>query len=167
MPLPSVSVLFDILERERQCCAALIEVGKEEQRSLVDNDLDKLNTRTKEMQKAVTDLSQLHQERKQHLDQIAEELGLDQSQVSLQEVISQLQDDSAQKLKIKVQELLKTGETLYRVNRQTIYLINFSMGLVDKQISNLADVLSETDGYGQDGKSVPGKTRPKIVEGKV
>jgi hypothetical protein len=39
--------------------------------------------------------------------------------------------------------------------------------LVDKQISNLAEVLSETEGYGEDGKSLPGSTRPKIVEGKV
>jgi len=167
MARQSVSALFDILERERKCCAALIEVGKEEQRSLVENDLDELNMRTKEMQKAVSELSKLHRERKQQLDRLAEELGLDPERITIQEIINELRDESARALKTKVQELLTTGETLYRVNRQTIYLINFSLGLVDKQISNLADVLSEAEGYGEDGKSLPGKSRPKIVEGKV
>jgi hypothetical protein len=85
MPRQNVSVLFDILERERKCCAALIEVGKEEQRSLIENDLEKLNMRTKEMQEAVSELSKLHRERRQHLDRLARELGLETEKLTLQE----------------------------------------------------------------------------------
>ena len=81
--------------------------------------------------------------------------------------VDRLDGETADTLRSKFNELIKTGEHLYRVNQQTIYLINFSLDLVERQISAWTGAMTEPEGYGDDGQSRSGISDAKIVEEKA
>jgi len=166
MTSPNLSGLYEILEEEQACCAQLLEVSKQEQRSLVDNDLKTLDANTRKMQQAVEHLKNLHGERKRLLVQLGREFNMDFSDITFTGVIERLDEDTSKKLKDKLARLVRAGEALYRMNQQTIYLINFSMGLVDKQVELWSEVLTQGDGYDEQGTSKRSR-KSRIIEGKV
>ena len=55
----NVASLLEVIGKERVCCDRLIEVNKNEQKSLVSNNLEALTGKTNDMQKAVGELQRL------------------------------------------------------------------------------------------------------------
>lgn len=158
-----VESLIDVLERERQTCEQLIAVGRSEQSSLVKHDADGLGEGIADMQQAVREMEELHAHRRELVERMAGELRIDPSNISLPAIADRLEEPGAGRLRAQIRSLVKTGQALYSVNQQTIYLINFSLDLVERQIAAWTDALTPGSGYDADG----GATRsndPAIVE---
>jgi len=158
--------LLEVLDREKRCCERLISVGRCEQESLVANNVDALGDRVADMQQAVREMQELHVQRRDVVDGIAQYLDVRPDQVSLPAVADRLDPTSGQRLRERIRQLVRTGEALYATNQQTIYLINFSLNLVDRQIAAWTDALTPGNGYDAGG----GTTRasdPAIVEEKA
>ncbi len=163
----SIATLLEVIEKEQECCSRLIEVSKNEQQSLADNNLNVLNNQINNMQSAVKELHKLQSERKVLLESLATEMDIGVDNVTLHILVDHLDGQAADNLRTRFRDLLKTGETLYQVNQQTIYLINFSLDLVERQISAWTGALTENDGYGEDGKTTSDSSDNKIVEEKA
>ena len=163
----NVVALLEVLEKEHDCCLKLIEVSKNEQRSLVNNNIDDLAERINDMQTAVNDLHELQGNRRELLQQLASSLDVQPEKISLNYLLDKLEGDIAEDLRSKTKNLARTSETLYQINQHTIYLINFSLNLIDRQINAWTDVLTERDGYDEEGKSTDRRSDAKIIEEKV
>lgn len=162
-----ISVLLDVIDEERECCGRLIEVSRQEQESVVGNDLESLNHRVGDMREAVKNLHRLQNERKRLLESLAGELDLGTDGVSLGALISRLEPALADKVRAGFKRLAETGEMLYQVNQQTIYLINFSLDLIERQIGAWTGALARERGYGSDGRSTTSDPDAKIIEEKA
>lgn len=167
MKSENVASLLEVIVKERACCNRLIDVNRNEQKSLVDNNLESLSGRTSDMQKAVGELQRLQTERKKIISLLAKELGIDDDKISLNTLADKLDTDEASTLRGKFRELTRTGEVLYQLNQQTIYLINFSLDLLERQIGAWTGALTEDDGYRSDGQAKAGPLETRIVEEKA
>jgi flagellar biosynthesis/type III secretory pathway chaperone len=163
----NIATLLDVIEKEQQCCTRLIEVSKNEQQSLAGNDLSILHKQINTMQAAVRELHELQVERKELLESLAKELEVSADNMTLYDLVDHLDGLSADNLRGRFRDLIRTGETLFRVNQQTIYLINFSLDLVERQISAWTGALTDSDGYGEDGQTISERPNAKIVEEKA
>lgn len=163
----NVKSLLDTLDQEQACCERLIEVSREEQESLVQSDLDALGERIADMQQAVREFQELRANRRELLDRLAGHLALKPGDLSLQVLAGHLDGDSAEAVRARARELARTAEALYRLNQNTIYLISFSLDLVDRQIGAWSDCLVRKDGYDQDGQSKSQASEATILEKKV
>jgi hypothetical protein len=167
MVTENLAALLDVLDAERLCCSRLVEVSRTEQESLAKNDADVLSGQINEMQAAVRELHGHQAQRNSLLESMAKELGLDADRLSLYDLADRLEGPPAENLRERFRELVRVGETLFRVNQQTIYLINFSLDLVERQIGVWTGALTEGDGYGRDGRTAPDPSETRIVEEKV
>ena len=163
----NVVALLEVLEKEHDCCLKLIEVSKNEQKSLVDNNVDELTERINEMQASVNDLHELQRDRRALLRRLADSLNVQPEKISLNYLTDRLGGDAAEGLRSRITNLARTSETLYQINQHTIYLINFSLNLIDRQINAWTDALTEKEGYDDEGRSTERPSDLKIIEEKV
>ncbi len=162
----TATALVETLERERACCERLIDVSRGEQASMVANDPDALARRIAEMQRALTELQAIHAERQKLVEALAGELGIDRERVSLPAIADRLDPETGRALRRTSHELMRVARALYRTNEQTLYLINFSLDLLDRQVRAWTQALTRDDGYDADGHSAR-SAEPTLVEEKA
>ncbi len=162
----TAATLIDTLDRERACCERLIEVSRAEQASMVANDPDALAERIEQMRRALAELQALHRERNRLVETLARSLGIARERVSLPAIAERLGVADGSALRRRTAELMRVARTLYQTNEQTLYLVNFSLDLIDRQVRLWTQVLTRDDGYDAEGHSAR-TAEPALVEEKA
>lgn len=154
------------IEEEVETCKKLINLTENEQRFLVKDDIENLEKNTEEMKTILQALRSCQQMRKKLTEEMGEALKVKANGLTVSKIAGKLGSALAQKLKEKSKELFETGERLYRVNRNTLYLVGFSLELLEQQSRLWAELLSDQEGYGEDGKKKE-CTSSLFVQGRV
>ncbi len=160
-------VLCSKIEEEVEVCRKLIELTEEEQRFLVKDDIENLERNTEEMKVILQALRSCQQIRKKLMEEMGKALKISGKKLTVAKIAERLGDEVARKLKEKSKELVKTGEKLYKVNRNTLYLVGFSLELLEQQSRLWAELLSDQEGYGEDGKRKEAVSSSLFVQGRV
>ena len=147
-----IEILCRTIAEETETCRKLIALTEEEQKYLVKDDVENLERNTEQMQMIVKALKSCQDERKRLIKEIGEMLNLSEHELSVSRIAEVVDGVLSKKLKEKSKDLVKTGEKLYKVNRNTLYLVGFSLELLEQQSKLWAELLSEQEGYGEDGK---------------
>ena len=167
----NVDLLVGAIDDERECCKSLIEASEAEQRSRVESDLDGIQASVAEMQRAVRELRQLQNLRERLMAAVAESVGDVDASTNVARRIEQLADGlpvaAAKRLRDSHRRLIKASNNLYRANQQTIYLIEFSLNLVDGQVAAWRNSLVERQGYDDGGRSRDRRSEARLFEDKA
>ncbi|MCD6379221.1 flagellar export chaperone FlgN [bacterium] len=149
--------LCEMMETETEMCTDLLELSKSEQHYLMKNKIDILLENTKKMKGAVIRLKELQKIRRKFMEEVGSLLAIDSEDVSVINITDSLYGDLKTKLLQCRKKLVKAGDRLYESNHNTVYLVNFSLDLLEQQ-SELwkelasADEEGYTDSSGKENK---------------
>lgn len=163
-----VSDLCDIMNSETDLCRELLELSRTEQGFLIKNDLENLANNTDRMKSAVEFLKESQDSRHECMGSIASLMEVEEDKMTIRSIRENVRVTLSEKLKNTSRELTKVGEKLYRTNHNTVYLIDFSLDLLEQQNRLWVELVSDKEEGYSDG-SRKGKTRtfPLLVEKKV
>jgi len=147
-----IEILCRTMTEETETCRKLIALTEEEQKFLVKDDVENLERNTEEIQVIVRTLRSCQDERRKLIKEIGEVLNLSEQELSVSKIADKVNGAISKKLLEKSKDLVKTGEKLYKVNRNTLYLVGFSLELLEQQSRLWAELLSDQEGYGEDGR---------------
>jgi hypothetical protein len=162
-----VTVLCGKMVEESDHCRKLLDLSRAEQNFLMKNDADNLSRNTDKMKIIIEALKTNQLERRRLMKEIGTGLGVKAGKLSIGRIKKAISGELASKLEKSSKDLVETGESLYRVNHNTIYLIKFSLDLLNQQNQVWAELLSENEGYAEKGNKAKGMTYPLLVEEKV
>ncbi len=119
----------------------------EEQKFLVENDVDSLRRSIEDQKKAIRDARKLEEARIKLTDSLAEELKIDKGEVNISKLIELVEESYSTKLR----ELQSTLSSLYarleRQKKKNEFLIKQSMKYVDKSIKIFLGLEGRDPGY--------------------
>ncbi len=162
-----VHILCGKIAEETRRCRELLELTRAEQEFLMKNDIENLSRNTDSMKKAIGVLKRSQLERRELMEAIGCKIGVGPEKLSIKRIEKEINSELAHRLEEISKDLVKTGERLFRLNHNTIYLIDFSLDLLDQQSRLWAQLISEEEGYQEEGQRVQGTTGPVFVEEKV
>ena len=129
-----VSRLIEVINRESKCLENFLTLLSEEQKYLVENDVDSLRRSIEDQEKAIRDARKLEDERIKLTDSLSEKLKIDKGEVNISKLIELVEESYSTKLR----ELQSTLSSLYakleRQRKKNEFLIKQSMKYVDKGI---------------------------------
>ena len=130
-----VSQLIEAINRESKCLEKFLTLLSEEQKFLVENDVDSLRSSIGDQEKAIRDARKLEDERIKLTDSLAEKLKIDKREVNISKLIELVEESYSTKLR----ELQNTLSSLYakleRQRKKNDFLIKQSMKYVDRSIN--------------------------------
>ena len=166
MSTKQATELCELLQKEYEGCQRLIELSAAEHQALVANPVQTLTKSTRDMQQEVKNLRKVQTRRVELLAEMKQQLELPEDS-PLQAVVDRLQLGDAETVQHRLFELITISENLYRINQQTIRLIDFSIGITDKQVDIWSDAMTEKGSYNESGENESHSKPTKIIEGKV
>ena len=129
-----VSGLIEVINKEGKCLEKFLTLLSEEQKFLVENDVDSLRRSVEDQEKTIRDARKLEDERIKLTDSLAEKLKIDKDEVSISKLIELVEKSYSTKLR----ELQNTLSSLYarleRQRKKNEFLIKQSMKYVDKSV---------------------------------
>jgi hypothetical protein len=125
-----------VMESETRICRELVNLSETEQKHLMKNKVEKLVDNTRRMKETVKELKRLQRIRNKFMMEMGNRLDMDTDDITLANIIRRLKPELRDKLIRTREELVETGDRLLEVNHNTVYLINFSLDLLEQQ-SNL------------------------------
>ncbi len=155
--------LIEVLNLEWECCLGLVEISRNEQRALVKHDTAALNEHIQDMQRTVTRMAELQAQRERLLPAAVKRFAA--GQPATLEVLARVAPNGSE-LEEVAGRLLTVARTLSQLNQQTIYLINFSLDLVDRQMGIWKGAIARDEGYTQEGASTSASA-PSLLESKA
>lgn len=163
-----VETLCELMKEETEVCRELLELSKSEQKYLMKNDVEKLYSNTDRMKEIIDILKKNQVIRRDFMRDLGREMGIDGEQVTISTIGDRVPAGLSYKLKKISVDLVKIGERLYRANHNTIYLIDFSLDLLEQQNRLWAEIVSEKDeGYGVENRKNAVAIHPLLIEKKV
>ncbi len=160
--------LCEIMKNETEVCRELLDLSNAEQEYLIKSDIDSLARNTDRMKAVIENLKQSQASRHRYMDEIASEMDIAVDAMTIKTIRTLVKSDLSEKLHKTSRELMKIGERLYRANHNTVYLIDFSLELLDQQNRLWAELVSDKkEGYAEKGNKPGAHTYPLIVEKKV
>jgi uncharacterized protein YeeX (DUF496 family) len=157
-----VSQLIEVINKEILCLENFLTLLSEEQKFLVENDVDSLRRSIEEQEKTIRDERKLEQVRIKLTDALAEKLKIDKGEVNIPKLIELVEESYSTKLR----ELQSTLSSLYanleRQRKKNEFLIKQSMKYVDKSIKIFLGLEGRDLGY-----SVSQQKNRKVQSGKV
>lgn len=157
-----VSQLIEVINKEILCLEKFLTLLSEEQKFLVENDVDSLRRSIEEQEKTIRDERKLEQVRIKLTDSLAEKLKIDKGEVNIPKLIELVEESYSTKLR----ELQSTLSSLYanleRQRKKNEFLIKQSMKYVDKSIKIFLGLEGRDLGY-----SVSQQKNRKVQSGKV
>lgn len=129
-----VSGLIKVINKEGKCLEKFLTLLSEEQKFLVENDIDSLRRSIEDQEEAIRNARKLEEARIKLTDSLAEELKIDKDEVNISKLIELVEESYSTKLR----ELQSTLSSLYaklaRQRKKNEFLIKQSMKYVDKSI---------------------------------
>jgi ABC-type phosphate transport system auxiliary subunit len=157
-----VSQLIEVINKEILCLEKFLALLSEEQKFLVEDEVDSLRKSIEEQEKTIRDARKLEEARIKLTDSLAEKLKIDKGEVKLSKLIELVEESYSTKLR----ELQSTLSTLYtkleRQRKKNEFLIKQSMKYVDKSMKIFLGLEGRDPGY-----SVSLKERNKVTSEKV
>ena len=157
-----VSQLIEVINREILCLEKFLTLLSEEQKILVEDEVDSLRRSIEEQEKTIGDARKLEDARIKLTDSLAEKLKIDKGEVKLSKLIELVEESYSTKLR----ELQSTLTTLYtkleRQRKKNEFLIKQSMKYVDKSMKIFLGLERKDPGY-----SISLKERNKVTSEKV
>jgi activator of HSP90 ATPase len=160
--------LCEMMETETDVCTDLLKLSKSEQRYLMRNKIDILLENTKKMKEAVIRLKKLQQLRREFMKEVGSLLSIDSEDISVINITDSLDGDLKTKLQKCGKKLVKVGDQLYESNHNTVYLVNFSLDLLEQQSELWRELASaDEEGYKDSSGKENKKTYAVAVEEKA
>jgi uncharacterized protein YeeX (DUF496 family) len=157
-----VSQLIQVIKREIVCLERFLTLLSEEQRALVENDVDSLQKSIEDQEKTIWDARKLEEDRINLTDRLAEKLKIDKDQVNISKLIELVEESYSTKLR----ELQSTLSSLYakleRQRKKNEFLIKQSMRCVDQSIKVFLDLNKKAKGY-----SISDQKNEKVLTGEI
>ena len=142
-----VNRLIDIINKEVTCLESFMALLTEEQKFLVENDVDSLRKSVGQQERTILQAENLEKERIKLTDGIAKSLNLKKDEASISKLVQLLEESYSVQLK----ELQKTLFSLYqkveRQRRKNEFLIKQSMGIIDRGIKLFLGAESSSPTY--------------------
>jgi uncharacterized protein YeeX (DUF496 family) len=156
------SKLIEVINQEITCLENFLTLLSEEQKFLVENDVNSLRRSLGDQEKVVRDAQKLENERIRLTDSLAKELKIDKGKVNISKLIELVEESYSTKLR----ELQSTLSSLYakleRQRKKNEFLIKQSMKYVDKSMNIFLDLEGRGLSY-----SAPQQKNQKVHSDKV
>ncbi|MBD3180326.1 MAG: hypothetical protein GF417_12545 [Candidatus Latescibacteria bacterium] len=141
--------LCSVMESETRVCRELVDLSESEQQHLMKNKVDQLIDNTEKMKNTVRELKQLQKIRNEFVMDLGSSLELTSSNITLSNIVKCLTPDLSSMLNEVREELIRIGDKLLEANHNTVYLVNFSLDLLEQQSSLWKELATENnDDYG-------------------
>jgi hypothetical protein len=158
--------LCSVMEDETRICRELVDLSESEQQHLMKNKVEQLVENTERMKMTVRELKRLQIMRNNCVNDLASSLNIDGEEVTLANIAKYLEPNLREMLIEVREELLRTGDKLLETNHNTVYLVNFSLDLLEQQ-SNLWKELATEKNENYSNGEKEGNTCSVAVEEKA
>lgn len=129
-----VSQLIEVINKEGKCLERFLTLLSDEQKFLVEKDVDSLRRSIEEQEKTIQDARKLEEERIKLTDLLAKQLRIEKDEVNISKLIELVEESYSTKLR----ELQSTLSSLYakleRQRKKNEFLIKQSLRYTDKSI---------------------------------
>ncbi|MCK4384944.1 MAG: flagellar protein FlgN [candidate division Zixibacteria bacterium] len=130
-----VSQLIEVINKEILCLEKFLTLLTEEQKFVVENDIDSLQKLVEEQEKTIRDERKLEDERIKLTDSLAEKLKIDKADVNISRLIELVEESYSTKLRELQSTLASLYAKLERQRKKNEFLIKQSMKYLDKSIN--------------------------------
>ncbi len=130
-----VSQLIEVINKEILCLEKFLTLLTEEQKFVVENDIDSLQRSVEEQEKTIRDERKLEDERIKLTDSLAEKLKIDKTDVNISRLIELVEESYSTKLRELQSTLASLYAKLERQRKKNEFLIKQSMKYLDKSIN--------------------------------
>lgn len=142
-----VSQLIEVINKEITCLERFLSLLSQEQKFLVENDIDSLQRSGNDQQRIIWDARKLEEHRIKLTDCLAEKLKIERGEVNISKLIELVEESYSAKLR----ELHSTLSSLYakleRQRKKNEFLIRQSMKYVDQSIKIFLGLEKEDQNY--------------------
>ena len=149
---PPIAELIEIVQEEVCTFQRLLDNMEREQRALVSNDVETLDSMVAEQQNLTTQAGRLEAERTKVVNLLSTVLGEEPDSVTLKRLVEQAQGPHSERLSEMRETLIDLQEKIRRTNRHNLLLIKQSMKYVDKTLQILTGGDGSEGLYAQSGK---------------
>lgn len=154
-----INELINVLNQENRVYDSILKISKSKTNVIVEGKVSELENMVKLEQSLVLQMGRLENMREKIAEQIAEQLNLKPSEITISELLKHLESGKGQELKIcqevlgtTIKELKDTNDLNSKLIRNSLDFINFSINLV-------ASVDTGTNNYGNTGQVNDGKKK--------
>jgi len=151
-----IDKLIEILNKEVAVYEGVLKLAKNKTDVIIAGKVSELEGITKLEQSSIITLSKLEEEREVLVGQLATELDIEPSELTLKILIKQLAKEQSKKLKSSIDVLPKIFNDLRNVNDLNSKLIRSSLDYIDFSMNVLTSTGS-TGNYGVSGQSEDSK----------
>lgn len=162
-----VSNLYRAIMREVNSCKELLTLSQAEQKFLMENNVESLSSNTEKIRKIVIELKHNQKDRRDLMNKIGQKLDVKPEKLSLKYIGKMIKPELNEQLQEAGNELVEVGEELYRSNHNTIYMVKFSLDLLQQQSKMWAELSADEEIYGDHGEQSSGDVNPVFVQEKV
>jgi flagellar biosynthesis/type III secretory pathway chaperone len=149
---PRIAELIEIVQDEICTFQRLLDNMEREQRALVTNDVEELDSMVVEQQNLTAEAGRLEAERTKVVTSLSTMLGAEPDSVTLRRLVEQVQGPQSERLGEMRETLIDLQEKIRQTNRHNLLLIKQSMKYVDKTLHILAGGDGSEGLYAQSGK---------------
>jgi len=130
----AVSQLVEVIRQEVICLEKFLTLLAEEQKCLVDNEVDSLRRCIQDQEKTIGEAQKLEEARIKLTDSLAERLKIDKGEVNMSKLIELMEESYSTKLRELQSILFTLYAKLERQRKKNEFLIKQSMKYVDKSM---------------------------------
>lgn len=129
-----VPQLIEVIHKEIMCLEKFLTLLSEEQKFLVDNQIDSLRKCIKDKEKTIGEARKLEEARMKLADSLAEKLKIEKSEAKLSKLMELVEESYSTKLRELQNTLFILYAKLERQRKKNEFLIKQSMKYVDKSM---------------------------------
>jgi len=161
---PLVTKFVEIMNQEVGCFTKLLDLLMGEQKSLIDNDIDSLQTVLQEQDNLLAQISGLEKKRLEVSTAISQKLKVEKGELTigrLTRLVKGCQGVELEKLGNTLLELQRRIET---ANRNNKLLIKQSMRYVDRCLNILTGEAESSKTYAKTGRITRNRKEPRVMD---
>lgn len=153
-----ISKLTDVLQKECEIYQDLLKIAGNKTDILIQGKVDELRTMTEVEQTLVMKVGKLEITRGELTEQIATQMGVEDKDITISEIIKHISGDAKKELKACTQEIVKVIKQLNDISQSNQQLINQSLDYINLSI-NLISNTHEGNTYSDKGQSTKGEKK--------
>jgi hypothetical protein len=135
-----VSHLIEVINKEVVCLEKFLSLLSEEQKFLVDSEVDSFRRCIKDQEMTIGEARKLEQTRIRLTDSLAEKLKMDKGEMNISKLIELVEESYSTKLRELQSTLFILYGKLERQRRKNEFLIKQSIKYVDKSMKIFSDL---------------------------
>ena len=144
--------LIEIINAEIRCFHRLLELLKQEQKAIVEDDLEGLELSVLSQQSVASEAQMLEAERMQVVEELSSRLNMDPGNFSLARLLEVVESSQGEELSRMRETLLELNEKIRITNENNAFLVRQSMRYTERCIDILTGQPAGRRTYGQFGR---------------